>query len=135
MADKASPVFTKTLFDMSKRTAVLGASPNPQRYSHIATHMLLRHGFEVRLFGNKKGQVAGIEIEDQLNSEDAIHTLTLYMNPQRQVPLYQDILNLKPQRIIFNPGTENAELKRMAENAGIETVEACTLVMLSTAQY
>ncbi len=118
-----------------KRTAVLGASPNPQRYSHIATHMLLRHGIEVQLFGNKKGQIAGINIEEVLASPREIHTLTLYMNPQRQVPLYQDILDLKPKRIIFNPGTENTELKKLAEEAGIETVEACTLVMLSTAQY
>ena len=120
---------------MSKRTAVLGASPNPQRYSHIATHMLIKYGHEVRLFGNKKGQVAGIDIQPRLSSQDTIHTLTLYMNPQRQIPLYKDIIDLKPDRIIFNPGTENDELKVLAEEAGIETVEACTLVMLSTAQY
>jgi len=42
---------------------------------------------------------------------------------------------LSPKRIIFNPGTENQELKKLAEAQGIECLEACTLVMLSVGVY
>jgi hypothetical protein len=57
------------------------------------------------------------------------------MNPTNQKPYYDYILSLNPKRIIFNPGTENYELEKMAEEKGIEPVEACTLVMLSIGQY
>ena len=67
--------------------------------------------------------------------EEGVDTVTLYLNPQNQKEYYDYILKLKPKRIIFNPGTENPELMRMAREQGVEPVEACTLVMLSTGQY
>ena len=45
------------------------------------------------------------------------------------------ILKQKPKRIIFNPGTENPELEKLAKDNQIEVLEACTLVLLSTGQY
>jgi hypothetical protein len=42
---------------------------------------------------------------------------------------------LKPKRIIFNPGTENDDLIKLAEENKIEPFIGCTLVMLSTGQY
>ena len=64
-----------------------------------------------------------------------MHTITLYLNSQRQKAYYDYILGLKPQRIIFNPGTENLELIKLAKEQGIEIEIACTLVMLSTGAY
>ena len=66
---------------------------------------------------------------------DGVDTVTLYLNPKRQVELYDYILGLKPKRIIFNPGTENIELVELATAQGIETEIACTLVMLSVGNY
>lgn len=66
---------------------------------------------------------------------DDIDTVTLYLNPANQVPYYDYIISLKPKRIIFNPGTENDELESLANKNGIQTMEACTLVLLSTSQY
>jgi hypothetical protein len=50
-------------------------------------------------------------------------------------PAADQIINLAPKRIIFNPGTENPILANRAKAAGIATIEACTLVMLTTGQY
>jgi len=57
------------------------------------------------------------------------------MNDRRQKPYEEKIISLKPKRIIFNPGAENYSLMKKANEAGIETVEACTLVLLSIGQY
>ena len=114
---------------------VLGASTNPSRYSYLAAKMLHEYGHETILVSNKKGDIDGVPIQREIASKQPVDTLTLYMNPQRQKPFYEDIIRLKPKRIIFNPGTENRELLELAEASGIETVDACTLVMLSTAQY
>ncbi|GAB4092673.1 CoA-binding protein [Flaviaesturariibacter terrae] len=118
-----------------KKTVVLGASDNPSRYSYLAIRRLSAHQHPVVAIGRKTGEVSGVSIQTQAVPEQGVDTVTLYLNPQNQVPYYDYILNLKPKRIIFNPGTENDELISKAQAAGIEPVIACTLVMLSTGQY
>lgn len=119
----------------NKKTLVLGASTNPDRYSNIAIHRLLLHGHDVIPLGIKRGEVAGIKIVKEKIVFENVDTVTLYLNPQRQKEYYDYILSLKPKRIIFNPGAENEELESLAKANGIEANEACTLVLLSTGQY
>jgi predicted CoA-binding protein len=118
-----------------KKTLILGASTNPDRYSNIAAHRLVAHGHPIVNVGVKSGEVAGamIELPDVIHQD--IDTISLYLGPANQTPYYDYILKSNPKRIIFNPGTENGELERLAEEKGIETTEACTLVLLSTGQY
>ena len=118
-----------------KKTLVLGASPNPSRYSNIAVHRLNKNGVEAVPVGIREGVIDGINIIKGEPSVDDVHTITLYLNPQRQKAYYDYILGLKPQRIIFNPGTENLELIKLAKEQDIEIEIACTLVMLATGVY
>jgi len=118
-----------------KKTLVLGATPNPARYAYLAANRLARNGHSIVNVGLKNGEVAGVPIEKPETIHDDIDTITLYVGPQHQPELYDYILNTHPKRIIFNPGTENSELRRMANENGIETEYACTLVLLSIGQY
>ena len=120
---------------MKKKTLILGATTNPDRYAYLAAQRLTQHGHPIINVGIKSGDVAGVPIEpaDQIHTD--VDTLTLYIGPQNQPAYYEYILNTKPHRIVFNPGTENPELKTLANQNGIETIEACTLVLLSTGQY
>lgn len=118
-----------------KKTLVLGATPDPGRYAYLAANKLVRYGHEIVNVGMKKGEVAGVPIERPETIHQDIDTVTLYVGTRNQPPLYDYILNTKPKRIIFNPGTENGELEAMARQRGIETIEGCTLVMLSTGQF
>jgi len=120
---------------MPKKTLVLGASENPQRYSYLAVQKLISHDHPVVAIGKKAGIVKGITISTSKEDHHDIDTVTLYLNPDNQKPYYEYIISLQPQRIIFNPGTENNELSALAKKNGIESLEACTLVMLSTGQY
>jgi uncharacterized protein len=119
----------------NKKTLVLGASENPSRYSNMAINRLKQKGHEVVAIGSKEGDVNGITIKKEKQDFKDIDTVTLYLNPQRQQEYQDYILSLHPKRIIFNPGTENDELWQKAKNAGIQPIEACTLVMLSTGQF
>ena len=119
----------------NKKTVVLGASDNPARYSYLAIQRLRAHDHPVLAVGKKNGVVAGVEISKDHLVEPEVDTVTLYLNPKNQVEYYDYILNLQPKRIIFNPGTENEDLIRMAKENHIQPVIACTLVMLSTGQY
>ena len=118
-----------------KKTLVLGATDNPARYAYRAVHQLKSHGHEVVPVGIRKGAVAGLEIRNDRPAAEDVDTVTLYVGPQNQPAWYDYILDLNPKRIIFNPGTENPELEELAHQRGIQTEEACTLVMLSVGQY
>ncbi len=120
---------------MKKKTVVLGASDNPSRYSYLAIERLTDYQHPVVAIGKKKGKVGDVEIAAEQSDVDDVDTVTLYLNPTNQKPYYDYILSLSPKRIIFNPGTENSELVKMARERGIEPVYGCTLVMLSTGQY
>jgi hypothetical protein len=119
----------------SKKTVLLGASANPARYSYLAINRLAAHDHPTIAIGKKEGKVGAVDIITEHPEEKDVDTVTLYLNPINQKPYYDYILSLHPKRIIFNPDTENDELKALAEEQGIKTMEACTLVMLSTGQY
>lgn len=118
-----------------KKTLVLGATPDSSRYAYLAANRLVRTGHTIVNVGIKTGDVAGVPIEKPEAIHDDIDTVTLYVGTRNQPPLYDYILATNPRRIIFNPGTENSELKQLARERGIETVSACTLVMLATGEY
>ncbi|MEK6482233.1 CoA-binding protein [Catalinimonas sp. 4WD22] len=121
----------------SKKTVVVGASPNPSRYAYRAAHMLSRFGHEFIPLSIKRGSVAGEEIMDLREKPviSEIDTLTLYIGPQHHEEWMDYWLSLSPKRIIFNPGTENPEFMEKAKAQGIEVVSGCTLVMLQTGIY
>jgi predicted CoA-binding protein len=118
-----------------KKTLVLGATPDTSRYANLAANRLVKSGHSIVNVGIKTGEVAGVPIEKPETIHNDIDTITLYIGQINQPPLYDYIINTHPKRIIFNPGTENNELRKMANDKGIETEYACTLVMLSTGQY
>ena len=120
---------------MSKKVLVLGASPNPDRYSNRAIRLLRRYGHEVMALGMRKGEVAGIPIHQELNETEDIHTVTLYLGPNNQHGYYKLLQEIKPRRVIFNPGTENEELQALLQENGIQVIENCTLVMLNNEMF
>lgn len=120
---------------MGKKTLIIGASTNPGRYANMAANRLVNAGNEIINIGIRSGEVAGQPIEEVGAPYTDVDTITLYVGPARQPAYYDYILSTKPKRIVFNPGTENPDLEQLAEDAGIETIRACTLVMLSTGQY
>lgn len=120
---------------MSKRTLVLGASHSQSRYSNLAVRRLKEKGHEIFPLGDRKGKIDGLQILTETTGLENIDTVSVYLNSENQKQYYDFIMKLKPKRIIFNPGAENPELEKLAQQNGIETLEACTLVMLSTGLY
>lgn len=118
-----------------KHTLVLGASLNPSRYSNICIRDLVEYDFPVTAIGLRQGEVAGIIIHTDLPEMEDIHTITLYLGTKNQLPYYDYILKIKPERLIFNPGTWNDELATKASEAGIRVESKCTLMMISGGYY
>ncbi|HEY1038491.1 MAG TPA: CoA-binding protein [Bacteroidia bacterium] len=120
---------------MNKPTVIIGSSENPERYAQKALVSLQKHGHTVYPVGLKEGTFNGTVIYTNNQNFESIDTVTLYVGPKNQPYWYEYIFSLKPKRIIFNPGTESNELMTLAKAKGIETIEACTLVMLSIGVY
>ncbi len=127
---------------MEKHTVVIGASLNPQRYSHRAIIRLNSHNIPVIAVGLKEGTVGTTEIisfdsafAKAQTHKNLVDTVTLYLNPKRQAAYYEYIISLSPKRVIFNPGTENPAFYKLLKEANITSEIACTLVLLATNQY
>jgi predicted CoA-binding protein len=118
-----------------KPTVVIGASPNPERYSHIAVHRLHQEGHPVFAVGLRPGTIAGVRIHTDRPVPELVDTVTLYVGPAHQEAWLDYILSLHPKRVILNPGTENTPVEMHLQAAGIQTERACTLVLLSTSSY
>jgi uncharacterized protein len=120
---------------MKFKTLVIGASTNPQRFSYLAIKSLVKHNVDVVAVGLREGEVDGIKIMVDKPHFTDIHTISLYLNAERQKDYLDYFLSLSPKRIIFNPGTENGELIKLARDKKIELVFDCTLVMLNNGNY
>ncbi len=111
--------------------AVLGASPKPARYSNQAVRLLLDHGYSVTPVHPNFEQIEGLQVAATLSDiERPVDTLSLYVGPERITPMIEEIIGLRPGRVICNPGTESKELQDRLDAEGIPWLEACTLVML-----
>ncbi len=121
---------------MTETVAIIGATEKPDRYANKAMHALQKHGHEVVLVNPFKKKVEGKKCLDSVaDYKGEIDTVTLYVNPKRFQDHINGVLAMQPKRVIMNPGTEDEAHQQVLENAGIEVVRACTLVLLSTNQF
>ena len=116
--------------------AILGASSKPDRYAYLAQKQLMQHGYTVRPISQKESSIMGIPTVKQLSDiKTPIDTVTVYINPTRLQSIVNELIALKPRRVIFNPNTESPDIEKTLTDNNIHVVEACTLVLLSTHQF
>lgn len=124
---------------MSENVAILGASDKQDRYSHKALVQLRDHGHRPIPIHPHLKEVEGYEVLPDLKAlidkKIKVDTVTMYVNPAVSSKVTNELLSLRPRRVIFNPGSENPELAKSLKQAGIEVVEGCTLVMLSIGNF
>lgn len=119
----------------NKKTVVIGATTKPEKYAFKAITMLVDKGHSVLALGQNAGEVAGVKIQTKAIPLKSIDTVTLYINATRQRDYYNYIVEAKPKRVIFNPGTENPEFYQLLQLNNIKVEVSCTLVLLTTNQY
>lgn len=119
----------------AKKTLVLGGSSNPARYSYLAINKLREHHHPVFAIGKRPAQVADVDVMQEMKPVPGLDTVSIYLNAGNQKNYYDFILAQQPRRVIFNPGAENPEFQKILSDHGIQVLEACTLVLLSTGQF
>lgn len=118
-----------------KKTLIIGASINPERYSYKAAQKLLEHKHPIEMIGRREDALFDHQIHKTQKAFTDIDSVTLYLSAKFQVEYYNYIIGLKPKRVIFNPGTENPEFEDILAKNDIKTEIACTLVLLATNSY
>ncbi|MDD2286706.1 MAG: CoA-binding protein [Paludibacter sp.] len=120
---------------MKKKTLIIGANSNPERYAYKAAQKLLAHGHQIELLGLRSDVIFNQTIDTERKDYQDIDTVTLYIGPKNQPSYYDYVVSLNPRRVVFNPGTENPEFEILLKKNGIAYEQACTLVLLGTNQY
>jgi predicted CoA-binding protein len=114
---------------------VMGASPNPERYSNKAVNFLVHRHYNVIAIGRQEGFIGNIPILTGQPELRNIHTVLIYVGPSRQYEIVDYVISLRPKRVIFNPGTENPEFEQLLESYEIEVDKACSLVLIGTGRF
>lgn len=118
-----------------KKTLIIGASSNTERYSYLAAEKLLAYGHDIELIGKRPDIIFDRTIDTEKKNFEDVDTVTLYISGKFQPEYYEYVVSLKPRRVIFNPGTENPEFEELLIQNDINIEEACTLVLLGSGQY
>jgi uncharacterized protein len=122
--------------DAKRMVVVLGASDKRERHSNKAIRLLKSEGFGVIPVHPILESVEGFPVVRRLaDVREPVDTLALYVNPSRSIAMADEIVALRPGRVLFSPGSESTELQTRLSEAGIPFLEACALVMLSTGQF
>jgi len=114
---------------------VLGASPNPERFSNKAVRQLIKHNYNVIAIGKREGSIENIPIVIGQPALKNVHTILMYLAPYHQGEIFDYVVSLYPKRVIFNPGTESPEFEELLESYNIEIVHDCSLVMLASGRF
>jgi predicted CoA-binding protein len=116
--------------------AILGASNKADRYAYKALVILREYGYSVIPINPALDTIESVPVVKSLKDINVpVATLTLYLRSERYMPFIEDIIKLKPGRVIFNPGTESDEALSILKESGIQGIYACTLVLLRTGQF
>ncbi len=119
-----------------EKVAVIGASPKEERYSNKAQRLLAEYHHTPIPVAPGYEEIEGRKVFSALKDiPENVDTVTVYIGPQHQEKIVADMVDVKPRRVIFNPGTENPAVYDQLKQAGIDVVEACTLVLLKTGQF
>lgn len=123
-------------YPWSMDVAILGASANPSRYAFKAAIRLLASGHRAIGINPAPFALPGLPVVPSIAAlPSRLHTLTVYVSPEKSQAMADAIVKHGFARVIFNPGAENPVLAERLRVAGAEVLEACTLVMLATGQF
>lgn len=122
--------------NLAETVAIVGASPRADRYARKALELLHEYRHHPIPVNPAYDKILGEKCYPNISAvPQPIDTVTLYLRETLSNPLIDEIIKVKPRRLIMNPGAENPVLAARAREAGIEVVEACTLVLLRTGQF
>ncbi len=115
---------------MKKKTiAIVGASKKSGKFSNTAVRTYLEAGWTVYPVNPTAGEIEGLVcyacVDDiPMNPE----RISVYLGPDRLLPLLEAIASRNPSELWLNPGTESPEVLQKAAELNLNVIQACTII-------
>ena len=122
---------------MSRSVAVVGASGDPSKYSHLAIRHLLERGYAVYPVNPKGGRILGQAVFPSVAEIPVarLDRVSMYVPPEVGLKLVDEIADKGCDELWLNPGSESPELVARAEALGLQVIQACTIVEMGRANH
>ena len=120
------------LLDTYKTWAVVGVTADPKKYGYKIYKKLKNHGYEVYGINLNITELDGDKIYKTLKDlPEKVDVVNFVVNPKIGISIVEQCAELGIKHIWLQPGTVSEELLQLAQEKGIEAVQACVLVGLS----
>lgn len=114
--------------------AVIGASNDPRKYGNQAVRTYKALGWTVYPVNPREPVIEGLPAFKTIaDVPSPIDRASLYVPPAVGIGLLEAISAQKVKELWVNPGSGSPELLARAEELGLQTVEACSIVAASAA--
>lgn len=114
---------------MAKTIAIIGASNDRKKYGNKAVRAFHDGGWTVYPVNPKEETIEGLKAFASIaDVPDPIDRVSMYVPPRYGKRMIEAIASKKPKEFFLNPGTEDDELVAMAQERGLEPIQACSIV-------
>ena len=111
--------------------AVIGASKDRTKFGNKCVRAYLSKDYTVFPVNLNEEEIEGLKCYKSIKDiEGPIDIVSLYLPPEIGEKVADEIIEVKPKKVILNPGTESEAIVRKFLDAGIEVKEECSIVAI-----
>lgn len=111
--------------------AILGASSDRSKFGNKAVRAFLAKGYTVYPVNPKGGEIEGVPVRHSLADiapDVKLDRISVYLPPPVGLKMLPQIVARGCSEFWLNPGSESDELVAAAEKAGLNVIQACSIV-------
>ncbi len=106
-----------------RTVAIVGASPKPERPSHIVAEFLKNEGYRVIPVTPKGGQIVGETAYPDLTSiPEPVEVVDVFRRPEDVLPIAEEAIAIGAKALWLQEGIINEEAAARARKAGLTVV-------------
>jgi predicted CoA-binding protein len=119
-----------------KTVAVIGASSDPRKFGNRAIRAFRRQGYRVVPINPNETMVEGLKTyASVLDVPGDIDMATFYVPPEIGQAVIAEVAEKRIPEVWLNPGSESAELIRLARALKLEPILACSILGIGENPY
>jgi uncharacterized protein len=118
--------------------AILGASADRSKFGNKAVRAFVARGYTVYPVNPKGGEVEGLPVSKSLAEIPAdvkLDRISVYLPPAVGLKTLPEIVARGASEVWLNPGSESDELVAAAEAAGLNVIQACSIVAVGMSPH
>ena len=117
--------------------AILGASTDRSKFGNKSVRAHLQQGFTVYPVNPKADTIEGLKVYRSLAEVPAgkLDRISVYLPPQVGLAVLPEIAARGCEELWLNPGSDSDELVEGARKAGLNVIQACSIVAVGVSPH